>query len=103
MTRMKILQIILAILEVFFFFILVSSPVSENRPLARAIAMYHQDPSPQNKIDLERQRKASRERLTSQILVIAALLILNSVGLFYVSRRIRSQVAAQPIDGGHES
>ena len=92
--RMKVLRVILVISEVLFLVLLVFPPFVESRPFAHAIVVYHEDPSPQNKSELERQQEIVRGMRFHQSLFIAGLLVANSVGLFYVLRRIQGRVVA---------
>lgn len=95
MKRLRnILIAILIVLEVLFLLLLVFPPTVESRPLAGAIVVYLKDPSPQNKNELERQSVMVGNKRTHQSIFIAALLALNSVGLFYVARRARARVVA---------
>jgi hypothetical protein len=92
--RVKILRIILVISEVLFLVLLIFPPVVESRPFANAIVAYHENPSPQTKSELEHQQEIVRGMRFHQSLFIAGLLAVNSVGLFYVLRRIQGRVVA---------
>ena len=57
---MRQVRAILAVTEILLFLVLIFPPFVENRPLARAIVAYHNEPSGENKNELEHQRAAVR-------------------------------------------
>ena len=91
---MKLFRLVLIVSEVFLFLLFLSPPFVGGHPLARAIVAYHQDPSVQNKSELELQRELHQHRRFVQSLLIGSLLAVNTVGLFYVSRLLRRRCLA---------
>jgi hypothetical protein len=87
---MKLLRFILILLEVLFLLLLVFPPFVESRPLAQAIVAYHDQPSAEHQEEMERQQSHVRTVRFGTSIFTAVLLVANSFGLFYVSRRIRS-------------
>jgi hypothetical protein len=78
---MRILRVILFISEVLLLLLLVFPPFVESHPFARAIVAYHQNPSPQNKAELDHQQEVVRRMRFRQNIFIAGLFAANSVGL----------------------
>jgi hypothetical protein len=93
----KKLRVILIFSEVLLLYLLLFPPFIESRSLAKAIVAYRQDPSPQYQSEMEHQRERVRRIRFHQSLFMASLVAANSVGLFYVSRRIQRRVVKQRI------
>lgn len=91
---MKLIRLALVVSEVGLFVLLLCPAFVESHPLARAIVVYHQDPSAENKSELELQRQRVQQRRLVQSLLIGGLLAANTVGLFYVSRHLQRRVVA---------
>ena len=87
---MKPFRFILILSEALFLLLLVCPPFVESRPLAQAIVAYHDQPSAEHQAELERQQSQVRSVRFRMSAFIAVLLVANTFGLFYVSRRIRS-------------
>ena len=88
---MKIVLATLLSLEIAFGLLLVLPEPEPPERVVRAIAAYYREPTPERKSEIERQRRIIRDRRFRESVLIASLLASNSLGLFFVIRRIRIQ------------
>jgi hypothetical protein len=90
---MKALQIILIVVAIILLGL--SVPPAESaasKPLAEALVAYRQNPSPENKANLDHVREVRCSAHLRRAMFFGSLLAADLVVLFYVSRQSHRQV-----------
>lgn len=98
MKKMKILFCLLIVLEIFFFAILCSTRFTDDRALARAIANYAQNPTPETNAIREKESARVRRMLMIEDIVFIAIFAANTLALYRTGKKLRGnaqQVAAR--------
>ena len=92
---MKVLLTVLILAEIFLVVLVLTPVFVDRRDLARAVAAHFQNPSQDNLRELEHQQSITRQIAFCDKSTVAVLLVANSCGLVFVSRRLRHvQIAA---------
>jgi hypothetical protein len=92
---MKILRVILVVVAVVLLWaIFPPAESAATKHLAEALSAYRDDPSPQNKANLDHIREARTSRELKRELFIVSFLAADIVALLCVSRQIHRNVAA---------
>ena len=89
MKKMKILFCLLLVLEILFFAILCSTPFHDDWALARAIANYARNPTPETNAIRERESARVRRTIMIEDIVFIAIFAANTVALYRTGKKLR--------------